>query len=182
MSIGKKFLLFIKVKIYFFIEWIKNLKYYLNLKFLAFDLCFCFIYFFINPFKTSRKFLTKKLSKKTHDYGETPVSEMQKIVKECFLSSTDTLLELGAGRGKLCFWLHYFVKCKIIALEQIPIFVKIGNFFIKAFKIKNFEFLCMDMFDFNIKGYSAIYLYGTTLSDKKMEDKKCHRIRLVASF
>lgn len=168
MSIGRIYLFF-KIKLYFLIQWIKSLKYYLNIKFLFFDVGFSFIYFFLNPYRISKKFLAKKFNKKIYDYGETPLVEMEKIVNACSLTSSDTLLELGAGRGKVSFWLHYFVKCNIVALEQIPTFVKIGNFFIKAFRIKNIKFLCEDMYEFKIKDYSAIYLYGTTLCDEKIK-------------
>lgn len=168
MSIGKIYLFF-KVKLYFLVQWLKNLKYYLNIKFLFFDLGFSFIYFFLNPFRISKKFLAKKFNKKIYDYGETPLIEMEKIVNLCSLKSEDTILELGAGRGKISFWLHYFVKCNVVALEQIPIFVKIGNFFIKAFRIKKFKFLCEDFLNFNQKDLSVIYLYGTTLSDEKIK-------------
>ncbi len=61
------------------------------------------------------------------------------------------------------------MNIKIIAIEQIPIFVKIANFFIKLFNIKNVEFLCTDMFDFDMQNIDVIYLYGTTLSSKKIK-------------
>ncbi|NGX49137.1 MAG: hypothetical protein K940chlam5_00733 [Candidatus Anoxychlamydiales bacterium] len=163
MSIGKSIFLTIRVKFFFFTHFLKSIKYYLNLRFLLFDLLFSLAYFFLNPYRISRKFLEKKFNKKIYDYGETPIIEMEKMIKFFKIPSNTTFLELGAGRGKMSFWLYFFFKCKVIAIEQIPIFVKIANFFIKLFRIKKIEFLCKDMFTFDLKDVDIIYLYGTTL-------------------
>ncbi|NGX62689.1 MAG: hypothetical protein KR126chlam6_00089 [Candidatus Anoxychlamydiales bacterium] len=165
----KKILLSFKVKIYCFIQWLKEWKFYLNPKFLLFDLSFSFIYLFLNPYRISRKFLEKKFDQKIYDYGETPLLEMEKIVKILNLKKNATILELGSGRGKTSFWLNFFCKYNIIAIEQIPIFVNISNFFIKLFKVKKLKFLCLDMFEYEIKDIDVIYLYGTTLSDDKIQ-------------
>ncbi len=169
MSIGKSIYLTIKVKIFLFIQWIKSIKYYLNIRFLLFDLLFSFVYFFLNPYRVSRKFLEKKFNKKIYDYGETPIAEIEKIIKSLELSSNITFLELGAGRGKMSFWLYFFLKCQVIAIEQIPIFVKIANFLIKVFNLKKIKFLCQDMLKYNFKDIDIIYLYGTTLPSKKIK-------------
>lgn len=169
MSIGKSLYLSLKVKIYFFTNWLKSIKYYSNKKFLFFDLGFSFVYLFLNPYRISRKFLEKKTHKKIYDYGETSLIQMEKISKLFNISSKDTFLELGAGRGKVSFWLYFFLNIKVIAIEQIPIFVKIANFFIKLFKIKNIKFLCTDMFDFDMQNIDIIYLYGATLPSEKIK-------------
>jgi hypothetical protein len=170
MSIGKKLYFFLRIKVYFLLQWIKTIfQYYSNIKFMFFDIFFSFIYLFFNPYRISRKFLEKKEYKKIYDYGETPLHEMEKIIKECNIQKQDKILELGAGRGKISFWLNYFVKCHITAIEQIPLFVKIANFFIKLFKIKNLNFICRDFFNFEFNSFNVIYLYGTTLNDEKIK-------------
>ncbi|NGX34096.1 MAG: hypothetical protein K1060chlam1_00443 [Candidatus Anoxychlamydiales bacterium] len=169
MLIGKSIFLTIRVKIFFFNQWLKSIRYYLNLKFLFFDFLFSFIYFFLNPYRVSRKFLEKKFNKKIYDYGETPITQMEKLIKYFKIPSKGTFLELGAGRGKLSFWLCFFLKYRVIAIERIPIFVKIANFFIKIFKTKNMKFLCKDMLKYDLKDIDIIYLYGTTLSSDKIK-------------
>jgi len=169
MSIGKSIYLTFKVKIFLFTKWIKSIKYYFNIKFLLFDILFSFIYLFINPYRTSRKFLEKKLNKKIYDYGETPILEMEKIIKHFDIQSNTTFLELGAGRGKVSFWIYFFLKSQVIAIEQIAIFVKIANFLKKIFNIKKIQFLCLDMGDSDLKDIDIVYLYGTTLSTDKIK-------------
>lgn len=170
MSIGKNLYFFIKIKSYFFIQWIKTIfKYYSNYKFMLFDILFGAYYLFINPYRVSRKFLQKKFNQKIYDYGETPLTQIDKIVKNFQIQKNSKILELGAGRGKVSFWLYFFYNCEITAIERIPTFVKIAAFFTKIFKIKNLRFLCGDFFNFEFLDYDIIYLYGTTLSDANIE-------------
>lgn len=136
---------------------------------MLFDILFSFVYLFLNPYRTSRKYLEKKLHKKIYNYGETPLTEMEKIVKKFNIQSNNKVLELGAGRGKMSFWINFFIKCQVTGIEQIPSFVKIANLFIKIFNLKNINFVCEDFFNYDFKNYDIIYLYGTTLSDEKIK-------------
>jgi hypothetical protein len=170
MSIGENVKFYINVKKYFFIEFLKtSYRYYRNIKFLIFDLSFSIVYLFINPYRTSRKFKEKKFNKKIYDYGETPLSQIELISKECNVSSATRFLELGSGRGKISFWLYFFYNCNIIAIEEIPVFVTIASFFVKLFRIKKIKFLNKDFNDFIIEDIDLIYLYGTTLSDENIK-------------
>lgn len=169
MSIGEKIYFFIKIKKVLFIEWIKVIfKFYLNIKFLAFETIFFLMYFFINPYRASRKYLEKINSKSIYDYGETFLTEFSKIIKKLDISSNTKVLELGSGRGRLSFWLHFFYKCSIVSIERIPIFVKISNLLIKIFKIKKLKFIAQDFFNLDMSHFDIIYLYGTTLSDHEI--------------
>lgn len=169
MSTFKKFKLFLKVKIYFFKQWLFTFKrYYPNYKFFTFDVFFSSIYFFLNPYRITSKFLEKKYDKKVYEYGETPLTQIENLSKICQISKNTNFLELGAGRGKISFWLHFFVKCKILAVEQVPIFVKIGVFLKKLFRAKNLNFSCNDFFEIDMQNFDIIYLYGTTLKDTKI--------------
>jgi len=181
MSIGKKILYYFKVKKYFFLECLRNFRYYNNLNFLLFDICFSFLYLFINPYRTSRKFLEKKFCKKIYDYGETPTSQIKKIIDECDLTSKEKILELGAGRGKLSFSLYFFLNCQVYAIEQIPIFVNIANFLKFCFRIKKVKFMCSDFFDFEIRDFDVIYLYGTTLENLKIK-KLINKFKKLPSY
>lgn len=93
---------------------------------------------------------------------------MDKIVKSFQINAKDKILELGAGRGKISFWLSFFLKCQITAIDQIPSFVKIANFFIKTARLKNIKFLCEDYFNYDFNNFNVIYLYGTTLTNEQI--------------
>ena len=80
-----------------------------GLKFAFLDLTFLVIYLFFNPYKISKKFLLSKKKKNIHIYGETPISTIAKIAKECEISSKDHIIELGSGRGRCCFWFSTFL-------------------------------------------------------------------------
>ncbi|MFA6118934.1 MAG: class I SAM-dependent methyltransferase [Parachlamydiales bacterium] len=134
-----------------------------------FDILFSFVYFFLNPYRTARKFLEKKINKTVYEYGETPLTQMSIISKQCDIKSTDRILELGSGRGKFSFWLYFFKKCNIVAIEQIPIFISIAKFFVKLFKVDRLNFICLNFNDYEIKDIDVIYLYGTMLSDEKIQ-------------
>jgi len=143
-------------------------KYYKNVKFLLIDLFMFLIYLFINPYKISKKFLIKGNKKDIHLYGETPISIFEKILKEYKIDQNSRFIELGSGRGKLAFWASIFTEYKVIAIEHIAIFNNIARFIKKILKIKNLDFLNMDMLDFDFKKGDIIYFYGTCMEDIKI--------------
>ena len=162
-------MLFFKIKIYQAKEFIKVVKrYYSNIKFLFFDLFFNFIYLFINPYRVSKNYLKKRSFKNIHVYGETPITTFEKIIKNAQVTNGSYVLELGAGRGKISFWLSFFKKSKILAVERIEVFVKIANFMAKIFRRNNLTFLSKDMLDLEFNKFTHVYLYGTCLSDKEI--------------
>ena len=169
MSIGEKLSLFIKVKIYFLKQQMKTFfKYYRNPSFGFCDLFFIFLYLFKNPFVISRKFLQKKGEDNIYTYGETPYCTLEKIATSFDIRSSDTVVELGAGRGKTLFWLSHFVGCKTIGVEWIPIFVKKGSLLAKFFGKNKVSFLLDDMFKIDLKEASVVYLYGTCMEDSSI--------------
>jgi hypothetical protein len=134
--------------------------YYKSPKFALIDLSFGFISLFINPYRTCRKFLQKKGSANIHAYGETPYATYQKIVTECGIGSEDIWMEMGAGRGKGCFWLTHFVGCQVIGVEWIPQFGFIASLFKKIFRVKKLQWIPSDIEQVNLNEATVIYLYG----------------------
>lgn len=149
--------LYFKVKIF---EWLEQRKvrerFYRNERFKELDLALLSAYRSKNPYRISKEFL------KAHCYGETPLTTMATIVQECELTPSDTVIEMGAGRGRTALFLAEYVGCQVIAYEQIPTFVK------KFPNSPNLKILFQDMFSADFSKATAIYLYGTMLKDNEI--------------
>lgn len=158
-----------------FVEWIRVLvSYYSNLRFAKLDLAIIFSYLFNSPYLISKKFLLARKEQDVYAYGETPLTTMDKIAKECRLKKEDIVFELGCGRGRTCFWLNEFLGCKVVGIEYIPEFVEIANTVKERFHVKDVEFRLQDMLETDYKEATVIYLYGTNLDDSfiiKLIDK-----------
>lgn len=133
---------------------------YQKIRFAFIDLSFDFFAFFSNPYRVSRKFYQKKGLQNIYAYGETPYSTYRKIVKECGVSAEDTWLEVGAGRGKGCFWLVEQVGCQVIGVEWVGPFVFLAQWIKRFFRIKKVHFYKMDVEKQKLPHASFIYLYG----------------------
>lgn len=154
-----------------FIEFCKVVwKYYPNFQFLKTDLYLLLQYLWKSPFKISKEFLMNQNETDLYAYGETPLTTLDRIAKECGITESDIIYELGAGRGRGCFWLHYFIKCKVIGLEIIPEFVKIANKIKVNRNLKNVEFLEENILNHDFRGATAIYLYGTCYEDSFIQE------------
>jgi len=145
-----------------FVEYVKVVfNHYRNLSFATIDFSVILMYFFHNPFKISKRFLMKKKEKDVYVYGETPLTSLEKIVKECGISQQDTVFELGCGRGRSCFWLHSFVGCKVVGIEFVPDFVERAERIRKKLAVKEMKFLLQNMLEADFSGGTVFYLYGT---------------------
>lgn len=129
-------------------------------KFAPIDLCFGLIGLFMNPYRLCRKFLQKMGADNVYAYGETPIMTYQRIVEQCEVRLSDVWIELGAGRGKGCFWLNRMVGCKVIGIEWIPSFVRIAKVLKKLFGLREIEFRCEDFEKTDLREGTIIYLYG----------------------
>lgn len=137
-----------------------NLKYYKSLKFALVDLTFGFVALFSNPYRVCRKFLQKRREPSIYAYGETPYATYERMAEICGIGPDDVWVELGAGRGKGCFWLAHFCGCKVVGVEWIGQFVRIAQVIQGLFKMKNVVFECKDIQKATLKGATVIYLYG----------------------
>lgn len=107
-----------------------------------------------------------------HTYGETFLSSFSKVIQDCSLSSQDKFYELGAGRGKVSFWVHYFKKCQVFCVEQVPTYVNIGKKLSKSLPI---TWVQQDLFQVDLSEATFIYLYGTSFQDEQIQ-------KLLVSF
>lgn len=139
-------------------------RYYLkSWSFCKQDLALLLLYTANSPFTISKKFLLSKGEKEVYTYGETDLTTLEKIAKTCQLSSTDTVYELGSGRGRGCFWLKAFIGCKVVGIEFIPEFVENAKLVKERFHVENVDFRLENMMETDFSDATVIYLYGTCL-------------------
>lgn len=154
----------VKVQAIDFAEYLRTVyRYYWDKPFNKVDAYLVGSYLVNDPFGISKRFLKNRGDKEIYAYGETPLSSLEQIAKECRLTPSDLLFELGCGRGRTCFWLHQFIGCRVVGIEQIPDFVERANHIKDKFHVEGVEFRQGDMLDADLTGATAIYLYGTCL-------------------
>ena len=155
------------VKIRNLIEHCRVIKrYYPNPTFKKVDRTLLGKYFFRSPFAISKDFLIQKGESDIYAYGETPLTTLEMISKECELNSRDVVYELGCGRGRGCFWLHCFIGCRMVGIEYIPDFVDIADSIRDRFALQNIEFRLGDILKGKYAEATVIYLYGTCYEDQ----------------
>lgn len=159
---------------FFKVAWL----YYRSFSFLKIDLYLRLIYLFNNPYKISKRFLMKKGVDEVYAYGETPLTSMEMIAKQCGLTKKDCVFELGCGRGRTCFWLHSFVGCSVVGIEYIPEFVERADQVKNRLGISNVEFRLEDMAKTDLSGATACYLYGTCLDEPTIHTLASHFAKL----
>lgn len=151
--------------------------YYSDFSFLKLDFYLWRCYLMRGPFKIAKEFLIKKGAEDLYSYGETPLTAMDLIARECGLKKDDVVFELGSGRGRACFWLNHFIGCQVVGIEYIPEFVEIANRIKRKFKLKGIKFAAQDMLECNLQSATAIYFYGTCSDTDfilKLIDKLSH--------
>ena len=144
-------------------------RYYGTFSFFRADVALRLMYLFHNPYKISKRFLMNKGADDVYAYGETPLTSLETIVRECLISPEDHLFELGAGRGRTCFWLRTVVGCSVTGIEHVPEFVERASLIAKRLKIDRLKFRCADMLTTDYAGATVCYLYGTCLDEESIK-------------
>ncbi|MBA3603288.1 MAG: class I SAM-dependent methyltransferase [Parachlamydiaceae bacterium] len=161
-------LLWIRIVVYFYetIEFIEVVfRYYPNKRFRQQDLSLLSKYIFTSPYSISKNYLLARGADDLYQYGETPLTTLARIVKECQISEKDIVYELGCGRARTCFWLASFVKCRAIGIEQIPTFVEYANQVKNKFHVTGVKICEGNYLDYSYMDASVIYIYGTCLDE-----------------
>ncbi len=121
-------------------------------------------YVFTNPYKVCRKHWGAKYTQRP--YGETPLKTLADIAAIASIQPSDTVLELGCGRGRGAFWLASCVGCKVIAIDAVPHFIQYAREIAKSSGFeKHVTFYQGDFFQIPLEEASVIYLYGTGLEE-----------------
>jgi precorrin-6B methylase 2 len=138
-------------------------RFYRSLNFEAKDLELKQAYKNENPYRISKLFLKKRGAKDVHQYGETPLTTLALVVEHAKITPKDTVIEMGAGRGRGALFFAEYIGCKVIAYEQIPEFIE------KSVYSPRIQWKQSDMLDADFSGATAVFLYGTMLEDEKIE-------------
>ena len=74
-------------------------------------------------------------------YGETPYLTLQRIAEFSGLEAKDLFFELGAGRGKGCFWVSSFIGCRVVGIERVAFFSKVAKRIAGLLRFSQISFL-----------------------------------------
>lgn len=145
-----------------FLEFLRVIfAYYGKFSFAKIDLSLLALYLFENPFRMSKRFLQRKGEDEVDVYGETPLTTLDFIAKNCEITKEDKVFELGCGRGRTCFWLNAFIGCEVVGVEFVPGFMKKANQIKKLYGVEKVTFFEGDMLKADFDEGSVFYLYGT---------------------
>ncbi|NGX51339.1 MAG: hypothetical protein K1060chlam2_01205 [Chlamydiae bacterium] len=144
-------------------------RYYSDPRFSSLDRSLLKSYLFKNPYQISKRYLRRKGAEDINIYGETPLTTYEVIAKEAEIDRDDSFLELGCGRGRGALFIHHFFRCKVIALEQIPLFVRLAKKITEKYDLSELSFICCDMKEMPLTKRAVVYLYGLSLSDEEIE-------------
>lgn len=142
------------------------LRYYTNKQFIYCEIWLWLLYAFCNPYRVSKNYLIKQRAENIHAYGETYLTTLHQIALKCRILSSDKVYELGCGRGRTLFWLAAFVRCTVIGVEQIPLFVTRAKKIAQKAQLKNAYFIEADILTTDFSDATVIYFYGTSFSDQ----------------
>ncbi len=149
-------------------------KFYRVKSFVVADLALFFFSFFYNPYRACRLFW-KKEGFSYRIYGETPIRAFSQITSSVSIKKEDHLLEMGSGRGKLCFWSASFLGCSVTGVEKVSFFQRIALFIQKKIGIQNLRFIQKDLLEIDYSPYSVIYFYATA-QEEPFLDKVFHKM------
>ncbi len=121
-------------------------------------------YLFINPYRHVRKYLQKKGLENPYQYGETPLKAIDALIEAAGgLKKYQYFADLGAGRGRLCYFVQMKYQCKVFAFEQMQTFVEKGQ---KLFP--NVHFVLGNFLNKDLSSIDLIYLYGTMMTENEI--------------
>ena len=113
-----------------------------------------------------RKYLQERGEKEIHTYGETPLTLLERIVKQFYISKEDLVVEMGSGRGRGALYLATHVGARVRAVDHHPIFCQK----LKSMQVEGLEVVEGDFLKADLQGASVIYLYGTMLFDEEIQE------------
>jgi SAM-dependent methyltransferase len=150
-------LLFWKVKLYLFCEQMAVIRrYYRFPRFAWIDFLLGAFYLFSNPFSICRRFCQRKGEDEVHTYGETPLTTWEQIAKKAGIGPEDVLLDLGCGRGRICFWSASVLGCRAIGVDRVPRFIRTA----RLFDSKRVRFVCSEIEDAPFEEATIVYYYA----------------------
>jgi hypothetical protein len=163
----------LRSKVYHFLDFLYVLTrcYPRNYWFTKIDLALLLDYWLESPFVISKRYLQLKFEPDIYQYGETPISTIERIAQKLAINENDHVFELGSGTGRCAFWLACFRKCRVTGIEQISQFTDCTQRILdhcKPLKQK-INFIKGDFLVENLSAATIIYLYGSKMSNREIE-------------
>ena len=118
-----------------------------------------------SPYWVSRRFQRKNNADDLHVYGETPLPALAGVVEKAGVSPGDHIFELGSGSGFTSIWLNAVKRCRVTAIEQIPLFCWRLERTARRFRLSDINVRCEDYLQTSLMDADFIYLYGSNLED-----------------
>jgi hypothetical protein len=144
-----------------FVEQCKVIRhfYFASMKFACLDLAMGCQYLFTNPYRMCRIHFQKNGEKNVHAYGETPLTLWRSIAELAEISRTDRFVDLGCGRGRVCFWTHHWIGCPTTGVDWVPQFIQKAQKLATPFKLSSIQFVSEKISDADLQSASVLYLY-----------------------
>jgi hypothetical protein len=137
-------------------------------------------YLFANPYSICRRFFQNKREKNIHVYGETPLTLWAKIAKNAKIIRSDRLVDLGCGRGRICFWTSIWLGCSTTGVDWVPSFINRGRFLTWLFRISHLQFDCSGISHISLKDATVVYLYTYHPDEEKIDfNQMCSGGRVI---
>ena len=124
-------------------------------------------YFLLDCFYFSHSRLRKeqdlsKIDTNELSYGETCLRTVDTILKRVPIRPTDSFMDLGCGKGKLCFYVHTRYKLPVIGVDTIPSFIEHAKSIAHRYKLAEYcQFHHCNFLDLHI--YPSTILLVTLL-------------------
>ncbi|MEX1013245.1 MAG: class I SAM-dependent methyltransferase [Waddliaceae bacterium] len=154
---GQMRLLFIRFKtdLWNLIEGIRVLfLFWKDLTFFRIDIMLLMKYIRKSPYRISKEHLHE------YTYGETPLTTMAKIATECMVTANDRFFDLGCGRGRACFWMHHFIKCKVVGIDYIPKFIAYANQVKEKYHLEGIDFIEESIENSDLSQATIVYFFN----------------------
>ncbi len=173
--------LFWKIKFFLWRDQLKTIFFfYRNPRFAIADLLLGLFYLFSNPFRICRRHLERLGEGNVHTYGETPLSAWKEIAQLVRLGPDDLLIDLGCGRGKLCFWSAAWIGCRAVGVDRVPSFIGRASFLSRLLRLANLQFRESSLSEAPLQDATVLYLYTFHPEEESLELPKGCRVITVS--
>jgi hypothetical protein len=129
-----------------------------------------------SPYFISKQFLEERKEEEVHTYGETPLTALYQILKECHVTKEDVFLDLGCGRGRTVLFTAAYFGIKSIGADWIESFCELSK---KAASSLPITFISEEILSTNLEDATIIYFYSLFMDEhsfslmiKKLEGLK----------
>ncbi len=145
-------------------------RHYRNFSFAKVDLLLLSQYLFKSPFRYCKEHFQATGEMDPYTYGETPIGTLAKIAQEAKITASDSLLELGCGRARSCFWFNKIIGCNVTGVDVVPTFIRKANWVKEMCAVEGVEFHSESILETDLTVANVLYLYGTCYSEEFLKE------------